>query len=85
MSYEFRPFENETAVACIDGLSIENRMDRVTLVGDLDITFDAEGLSKAIKLKSIIDQAVAKLTSEKNLPEKLEIASISEVKNPFLE
>lgn len=37
-------FKDESAVLTVGGLQIENRLDRVTLSGDVDLTLDAAGL-----------------------------------------
>ena len=46
---DFLPFQNESQVVTWGEFSAENRMDRVTLMGSLDLTKDREGLAKAIE------------------------------------
>ncbi|WP_298440361.1 hypothetical protein [Geobacter sp.] len=76
------PFKNESECLQINGLTIENRLDRVSLYGSLDITRDKEGLEKAAKLKEIVDSVVAAMTGEE-LPDKAEVEQPDTVKNPF--
>lgn len=76
------PFDNESEVIGIGELSIENRTDRVSIHGSLDLTRDAEGLSMALTLKANLDAIVAKLQSE-HLPEKVSTDPVATVKNPF--
>lgn len=80
---EFRPFKNETDCLQIgDDLTIENRVDRVSIFGSLDITLDKEGLEAAKQLKTILDLTVA--TMEKtDLPDRIVLAQPETVKNPF--
>jgi hypothetical protein len=76
------PFENEAQVIGIGELSLENRTDRVSLSGNVDLTRDVDGLALALTLKANLDAIVAKLQSE-HLPEKISTASVKTVKNPF--
>lgn len=76
------PFQNESECLQINGLTIENRLDRVSLYGSLDITRDKEGLEKVVKLKEIVDSVVAAMT-DVELPDKVEVEQPDTVKNPF--
>lgn len=77
------PFENEEEIIIIQELSIENRLDRVSIHGSVDITKDKQGLEYAFALKRQIDTIVEKLKRE-DLPEKIMIENVAkEVKNPF--
>jgi len=62
-------FQNESEVMIFKGenhdLNIENRIDRVSLYGSVDITRDAEGLAQALRLKGVLDGMVAVLEAEK--------------------
>ena len=64
MSY----FQNESEVMIIKGenhdLNIENRLDRVSLYGSVDITHDQAGLEQALRLKGVVDGMVAALSEE---------------------
>lgn len=80
-------FKNEAETRLLHELNIENRLDRVSLHGSLDLTRDAAGLELALKLKDILDGVVAVLSAEKAsgaLPEKITQASVEQVANPFL-
>lgn len=61
-------FQNESEVMILKGenhdLNIENRLDRVSLYGSVDITRDAEGLAQALRLKGVVDGVVSTLTEE---------------------
>lgn len=76
------PFKNESECVQIDGLTIENRLDRVSIYGSIDITLDTEGLLKAKQLKSIVDRALKELESC-NLPDRIARAPVETVINPF--
>jgi hypothetical protein len=77
-----RPFDNEADVVSIGKLAIENRTDRISLMGDLDITRDKAGLRDARALKTLLDEVLAVLEGE-DLPEKIAIAATKTTKNPF--
>lgn len=61
-------FKNESEVMIIKGqnhdLNIENRLDRVSLYGSVDITHDQAGLAQALRLKGILDSMVSTLNEE---------------------
>lgn len=78
----FSPYSNEEDSLQISDLTIENRIDRISLYGSIDLTLDKEGKEKALALKAIIDKAVAKLEST-SLPDKIVIQKSETVKNPF--
>lgn len=81
---DFSPYTNEADCLTIgEDLTIENRVDRVSIFGSIDLTLDKEGLKAAKKLKAIIDLTVAALEKE-NLPDHIAIADRETVKNPFL-
>ena len=66
----------------IDGLTIENRLDRISIFGSLDITKDKEGLAAAKTLKAILDLTLDELESAE-LPDKITLDEADIVKNPF--
>ena len=83
-------FQNESEVMIIKGenhdLNIENRLDRVSLYGSVDITRDAEGLAQALRLKGVVDSMVSVLTDEQMqgvLPDKVVPAMGVIVENPL--
>lgn len=78
-----KPYANESDVIRIGDLEVENRLDRVTLTGDLVLTKDKAGLALALELQSLVGRVVRALRAEKQLPETVEIAPAEVVKNPF--
>lgn len=79
-------FNNESEVSEIGNLSIENRLDRISVHGDLDITLDKDGLLKARSLylmfRGIMMTLEYKMNAQAGLPV---MAEVSEVDNPFKE
>jgi hypothetical protein len=78
----FVPFANEADVLQVGNLSIENRLDRITLDGDVDLTLDKPGLAKAKLLHQLLGEVVAKLESAE-LPDALPAPDVKTVDNPF--
>jgi len=78
------PFQNESEIVTLSGtFSIENRLDRVQIYGQIDITRDKQGLEYAFALKHQIDTIVEQLKRE-DLPESITIENAAKVvKNPF--
>ena len=68
MKMDLKPFANESQTLSIGGLSVENRLDRVSLSGDIDLTKDAHGLAQARLLKAVVDATVSALEAEHSLP-----------------
>ncbi|MBI1213823.1 MAG: hypothetical protein GC190_20370 [Alphaproteobacteria bacterium] len=77
-----RVYQNESETVDIGKLTIENRTDRVTIYGSLDVTRDKAGLAAVKELKATIDAIVAFLEGEK-LPEHITMKTPGEIKNPF--
>jgi len=77
-----RVYQNESETVDIGKLTIENRTDRVTIYGSLDVTRDQAGLAAAKELKATVDAIVDFLESE-TLPEHIQMKAPGEVKNPF--
>ena len=75
-------FQNEAETEDIGKLTIENRTDRISIYGSLEVSRDQAGLAAARELKATVDAIVAFLEGEK-LPERIAIKAASEVKNPF--
>jgi len=78
------PFANESDVASIGGtLTVENRLDRVQIYGQIDITKDKEGFESALDLKRQID-AIVNVLKREDLPDKVSLFDTEKmVKNPF--
>lgn len=83
MTQDFKPYANEADVLRIGDLEIENRIDRVTLTGDVVLTKDRAGLALAKELQALIGRVVMALEAEKQLPETVELKVTGTVKNPF--
>ena len=79
----FKPFANESDVLRIGNLEIENRIDRLSLTGDVVLTRDQAGLALTRELQGLLDQVVSALEAENALPEKVSIKPVMQVKNPF--
>ncbi|MFT8246576.1 hypothetical protein [Roseomonas sp. BN140053] len=81
----FEPFADEAASIALGGLTIENRLDRVSLFGSLDVTRDREGLTHARRLRALLDQAIAVLEGESDrLPARVQTGTeTTVVRNPF--
>jgi hypothetical protein len=78
------PFANESESLGIGDLTIENRTDRISIYGSIDLTRDKVGLEHARMLKAVLDKVVQVLESEKNLPDKIAPPDTpDEVANPF--
>jgi hypothetical protein len=78
----FAPFENEADVVEVGQLALENRLDRVTISGDVDLTADKPGLEAARLLHALLGQVVASLEA-KDLPDSLPPPEVKSVRNPF--
>ena len=77
------PFENEEEVITIQELTLENRLDRISIHGSVDITKDQQGLEHAFDLKRQIDTIVEYLKKQA-LPDKISVENVAkEVENPF--
>ena len=79
----FHAYQNESDSFTIGSdLTVENRLDRISIYGSIELTKDKHGLQKAYELKRIIDATIAELKN-KDLPEHIEIAPVEMVENPF--
>jgi hypothetical protein len=78
----FKPFANEADVLEIGNLMLENRLDRVTLSGDIDLTADQAGLAAARRLHEALGAVLAALES-RDLPDRLPPPDVKHVDNPF--
>ncbi|MEP6559173.1 MAG: hypothetical protein ABJB17_11905 [Burkholderiales bacterium] len=82
-STPFVAYADEAEVLRIGDLEIENRIDRVSLTGDLVLTKDQAGLALAMELKTVVDHIVKALEADKGLPQVVEMKPAQTVKNPF--
>ena len=83
MEQEFLPYANEADVLRIGDLEIENRVDRISLTGDLVLTKDKAGLALAKELQSLMERVVKALEADKQLPQIVKLKVPKTVKNPF--
>ena len=83
MTGKFKPYDNEADVLRIGDLEIENRVDRVTLTGDVVLTRDQAGLALARELQTIVDGVVKALEADKQLPDAVAVKEARSVRNPF--
>jgi hypothetical protein len=78
------PYQNESESISFDTLTVENRTDRVSIYGRLDLTRDKEGLANARELKEIIDLVVQALEETSDLPDQIAGPKPTKtLKNPF--
>jgi hypothetical protein len=82
MAKKFVPYANESDVLHIGGLTIENRVDRITVSGDIDLTLDQAGLRDTRVLHKLLSDVLAKLEAGP-LPDKLPPPDVQSVANPF--
>lgn len=82
-SIAFLPYQNETETYLINDLTVENRLDRISIYGSVDITKDKAGLEHALILKRLLDATIDELKRNRNLPEHIEIKPAESVENPF--
>jgi hypothetical protein len=78
----FAPYDNEADVVEIGRLMLENRLDRITISGDVDLTADKRGLEAARRLHALLGQVVASLEA-RDLPDQLPPPKVEKVDNPF--
>ena len=78
----FSPYKNESDCIHLGDLTIENRVDRVSIFGSIDLTKDKDGLSMTRELKNIIDQTLAEL-EKTELPDRIAVNPAETVENPF--
>ncbi|KQV82378.1 hypothetical protein ASD15_10085 [Massilia sp. Root351] len=82
MANKFIPYANEADVLHIGGLMIENRLDRITISGDIDLSLDQAGLADARALHALLGDVLAQMEAQ-SLPANLPAADVKTVKNPF--
>ncbi len=70
------PFANEADVLHIGDLMVENRLDRITLSGDVDLTLDQPGLALARRLHALLGDIVGRMEAQ-------ELPVVQQVENPF--
>jgi len=79
-----RPYQNEAEAVEIGDLKIENRLDRITVYGRVDLTRDKAGLENARALKQLLDDVVRVLEGDPTRPEHVAAPKAPVMKrNPF--
>ena len=79
----FFAYQNESDSFTIgNDLTVENRLDRISINGSLELTKDKQGLKNAYELKRIVDAAIEALKG-KDLPDRVEVKATDSVVNPF--
>lgn len=80
----FKPFENGVESHSIHDLTLENQQDCVSIYGNLQITKDQQGLKSAKALQAYLNEVVANLEKQTDLPEQIARQTEGEIENPFL-
>ena len=80
---DFKPYADESAVLKLGNLAIENRVDRISLSGDAELTKDKAGLALARHLQTVVKATVKALEADKALPDAVQVVKPQTVKNPF--
>ncbi|CAB3747756.1 hypothetical protein [Paraburkholderia solisilvae] len=84
----FNAYSNDVDVLNIQGdaLTVTNGTTRVAISGSLELTKDRRGLKAALALKQAVDNVVAALQAQADLPERIKDepdAKPGVVDNPF--
>lgn len=79
----FKPYANEADVLHIGRLMIENRVDRITLSGDVDLTLDQVGQAAAKELHALLGAVLQAMDAAVPLPAVLPAPEVGKVANPF--
>ena len=80
---DFKPFADESDVLTLGNLAVENRMDRITVHGEVELTKDKAGLVLAKQLQAAINATVKVLEADKALPDAVQVVKPRTVTNPF--
>lgn len=83
MAAKFTSYADESEVLRIGDLEIENRVDRVSLTGDVVLTKDQTGLALAKELHALLAEIVKTLETDPALPETVALKPTTVVRNPF--
>lgn len=75
-------FGNESEVLWIGDMTLENRVDRISVYGSFSLTRDKEGLRLAEAMRDVLNEIIAKMNSAE-LPEQVEIESPTEGLSPL--
>ena len=78
----FSPFKNEADTLRIGSLTIENRLDRISLYGSLEVTLDEAGLEAARALMEVLSLAMHEM-AHTTLPDRIGAAEAETVRKPL--
>ncbi|MDD4969896.1 MAG: hypothetical protein PHT07_10760 [Paludibacter sp.] len=67
----FLAFEDADPIR-IGHTNVKNQHNKITIIGNIEITKDKAGLEYALKIKRIVDASIDEMRRDKNLPEKLD-------------
>ena len=82
-----KPYANESESIQIEGLTVENRTDRISIHGEINITRDKQGLKAVKELKAVIDASLKVLEADQvkgELPDAISLKKTVSVDNPFV-
>lgn len=79
----FIPYANEEDSQSLGDLTIENRLDRVSLYGSIDLTRDQAGLEYSRQLRDLLTAVVASLEAASALPAHVATKPAEKISNPF--
>lgn len=82
MAKSFSPYQNEADCLQLDELTVENRLDRISIYGSIDLWKDKTGLKSARELRHLLDKVITEL-EKSDLSEKIEIVAAEKVPCPF--
>jgi hypothetical protein len=71
---KFKPYQYETDSIQLADLTVENRLDRLSIYGSITLTKDKDGLDMALALEKIIDLPEAELV-QIDLPDRIAAAA----------
>ncbi|GAN96726.1 hypothetical protein Geu3261_0093_009 [Komagataeibacter europaeus NBRC 3261] len=77
------PFADNSASRTIGGMTVENGTDNIAFYGQTDLSRDRTGLERARALLAFMQQVVATLEAQKDLPDALPLRKPAKVANPF--
>jgi hypothetical protein len=80
---EITPYAEDAGSVEIGGLTVESGSSLLSLYGSLDIGRDRAGLALALRLKAVLDAAVATLQAQADLPEAARHRPPGRRPNPF--
>jgi len=84
LTKSFQAYQNESDIFTIENdFTVENRLDRISLYGSLELTKDKQGLQNAYELKRVVDAAIEVL-KKADLPDRVEAKATDSEDNPFL-